>query len=66
MILLNVIYFKNFWLKEFSDYSTALKPFFTSSWQFEDVPTMKLFVTIPYKELKDIGADCIALPYKVE
>lgn len=65
MILLNAIYFKDFWEDQFSPCETKLKSWYPLDYNTIEVPTMKQFIYTYYKELKDIDADCIILPYKV-
>jgi serine protease inhibitor len=65
LILLNAVYFKGNWKTKFNEKLTVLEPFYTSKTTTVDVPMMHIVDKFYYKQLDEINADCIALPYKV-
>ena len=65
MVLLNAVYFKGSWKNKFQESNTELKPFHVNKTTTVDVPTMYLKEKFYYKELKDINADVIGIPYVV-
>ncbi|XP_011496608.1 PREDICTED: alaserpin-like [Ceratosolen solmsi marchali] len=66
MILLNAVYFKGSWKNKFKEKNTKLLSFHINETATVDVPTMSIVNDFFYKDLKDIDAESIALPYANE
>jgi serine protease inhibitor len=65
MILLNAVYFKGIWKNKFKENKTKLEPFHINETTTVNVPMMSNVKEYFYKDLKEIDAECIALPYEV-
>ncbi|XP_032456305.1 antichymotrypsin-2 isoform X1 [Nasonia vitripennis] len=66
MILLNAVYFKGKWLHKFHEEATEPKPFHVNKTTTVDVPTMHITKKFFYKDLKELNAEVVALPYENE
>lgn len=66
MVLLNAIYFKGNWAKEFKKKDTADRPFHLDANTQKIVPTMFLKSKFVYGELPELGAKFVELPYQVK
>lgn len=65
MVLLNAVYFKGNWKDKFDEKLTKPKPFHVDKTTTIQVPTMYIKKKFFYKELQELNAECIALPYEV-
>ena len=65
MVLLNAVYFKGNWAKEFKKKDTTDRPFHLDEKTQKNVPTMFLKSKFVYGELPDLKAKFIELPYQV-
>lgn len=66
MILLNAVYFKGKWLHKFLVESTRPEPFHVDKTTTIDVPTMHITKKFFYKDLQEVNAQVVALPYENE
>lgn len=66
MILLNAVYFKGKWLHKFREEATKPKPFHVNKTTTIEVPTMHITKKFFYKDLRELNAEVVALPYEVD
>ncbi|XP_011497720.1 PREDICTED: alaserpin-like [Ceratosolen solmsi marchali] len=66
LVLLNAVYFKGNWKKQFVRERTSLAPFYTNETTTVEVPMMNVVDKFHYKELSELDAECLILPYANE
>lgn len=64
MVLVNAIYFKGNWARQFNANNTSPEPFYTSETEHTDVDTMHLTADFRFGRWDSLGATAIELPYK--
>lgn len=65
MVLVNAIYFKGLWDKQFCKEATHDEEFWTSSTESVKVPMMHMKDRFRLFHFKDLGATALAMDYKV-
>lgn len=65
LILVNGIYFKGLWSRQFKTTDTKKAPFFLGEKDAVDVDMMSQTSKFLYGNFPDVGAHAVALPYKV-
>lgn len=64
MLVLNPVYFVGSWVRQFEVEDTKLRPFYVSSTEKKDVPTMYRMGLYLMGDLPKLGAKFITLPYE--
>ncbi|XP_018329662.1 antichymotrypsin-2 isoform X3 [Agrilus planipennis] len=63
MVLVNAIYFKGNWAKQFKKHATIKQPFYVSNEETVNVDMMHIESNFRYAEDKDLDAKILELPY---
>jgi serine protease inhibitor len=65
LVLVNAVYFKGLWEKQFSAASTAVEKFHLNSKESKDVPMMHKKDKFGYLQSQDLDADILQMHYQV-
>lgn len=63
-VLVNALYFKGAWVKQFSEYGTKKRPFHLNNKDQVDVDMMDIVDTFNYYEDKELNAKFLEMPYQ--
>ncbi|CAK1548274.1 unnamed protein product [Leptosia nina] len=66
LVLVNALYFKGLWLKQFDKMSTMDQPFHLDETKTVDIPMMFIEEEFSYGESTDLGVQYLKMPYKGE